>query len=193
MDPPPGVDPESDFTYHIKAREIFDYEDGQKFIAQRDSIHEIHERERIAREQEEQKRLDAELEAYNKVQIGKDTVLIDNYLKSKNVKFRKHPSGMRYILKKNGEGPHPAKGDIVSMRYNGQFLDGNEFDSGEYSFRVGNAEVIPGWDLIAPDMQKGTALTLFIPSTLAYGRGGRGHIGPDAILVFEIELLSINK
>jgi len=192
MDTPSGVDPQSDFTYRIKARDILGPDQAQEFIRKRDSIHTIHEQERIAREEEEQRRLDAELEAYNKVQLGKDTVLIDNFLKSKNVKFKVHPSGMRFVLKKTGEGPRAAKGDLVNMKYTGTFLDGKEFDSGEYNFRVGNKEVIPGWDLIAPDMQRGTALTLFIPSTLAYGKGG-GRMAPDAILVFEMELLSINK
>jgi FKBP-type peptidyl-prolyl cis-trans isomerase FkpA len=192
MDPPPGVDPQSDFTYRIKAREIFSYEEGAKFIIARDSIHAIHVGERRRKEAEEQLKADSELAAYNKIQIGKDTVLIDNFLKSKNMKFSKLPSGLRFILKTKGEGPRAVKGDLVNMKYTGTFLDGKEFDAGEYNFRVGNREVIDGWDLIATDMQKGTSMTLFVPSTLAYGKGG-GRMAPDAILVFEMELLSINN
>jgi FKBP-type peptidyl-prolyl cis-trans isomerase len=193
MDTPVGVDPESDFTYRIKCREVFNAEQVQTFVRQRDSIHNIHEQERIVREAMEQRKAEEELAAYNKIQIGKDTTIIDTYLKSKNVTFKRLPSGMRYIVKKTGEGKRPVKGDLVNMKYTGELLDGREFDAGEYNFRIGDGGVIEGWDLIARDMQKGSAVTLFIPSTLAYGRGGRGPvIGPDAILVFELELLSIN-
>lgn len=194
MDTPMGVDPESNFTYRIRARDVLDEAGAIKFTHQRDSIHEIHERERLLREEEERRTMEAELEAYNKAQIAKDTLIIDTYLKSKNVSAQKHPAGLRYIVKKKGEGPKASNGDLVSMKYSGQLLDGKEFDAGEFSFVVGNGDVIGGWDLIASQMQKGTVITVFIPSTLAYGKGGRGAlIGPDAVLVFDMELLAINK
>lgn len=194
MDPPPGVDPQSSFTYRIKCREVFDELGARKFTNERDSIHAIHEKERLQREEDERRATEAETEEYNKVQVGKDTVLIDNYLKSKNVTALKLPSGLRYIIKKKGEGPKVNDGELVNMKYNGQLLDGKEFDAGEYSFVVGKRDVIAGWDMVATQMQKGMSITVFIPSTLAYGRGGRGPvIGPDAILVFDMELLSINK
>jgi FKBP-type peptidyl-prolyl cis-trans isomerase len=194
MDTPPGVDPESEFAYRIKCREVFTEEEAMAFSRERDSIHNEKEKIRIAAEEEERKRADAELEAYNKVQIGKDTVIIDNFLKGKNVKATKLPSGMRYIMKSNGQGQTARKGDIVGMKYSGQLLDGKEIDAGEFSFRIGNGDVIPGWEQIAMSMKKGPVLTLFVPSTLAYGRAGRApRVGPDAILVFDMELLSINN
>ncbi len=194
MDVPAFVDPESDFTYQIRCREVFNEEQAMKFVKQRDSLHNIKEEARLAAEAEQQRIADAELEAYNKVQLGKDTVIIDNYLKSRNVKANRLPNGIRYIVKSNGEGPLVKENDGVSMKYSGQLLDGKEFDAGEYSFYVGNGDVIKGWDLIATTMKKGTSITVFIPSTLAYGKAGRGsQIGPDAILVFDMELLSINQ
>lgn len=194
MDTPPQADPESYFTYYVKCREVFNDEQVKDFIARRDSIHEIKEQKRIAAEEEQKRIAEAELEEYNKAQLAKDTVIIDNYLKGKNVKAKKLPNGLRYVVRSNGEGPLAAKGDIVNMKYTGQLLDGKEFGAGEYSFAVGNKDVVAGWDLIAPMMKKGTSLTVFVPSTLAYGRGGSGStIGPDAILVFDMELLSINK
>lgn len=194
MDTPEFVDPESYFTYQIKCREVFTEEEARVFSHERDSLHEIKEKARIAAEEEQRKIAEAELEEYNKIQLGKDTVIIDNYLKGKNVKAKRLPNGLRYIIKSNGEGPFAVNGDGVNMKYSGQLLDGKEFDAGEYSFIVGNGDVVKGWDMIATNMKKGTSVTLFIPSTLAYGKGGRAPvIGPDAILVFEMELLSITK
>jgi FKBP-type peptidyl-prolyl cis-trans isomerase len=194
MDVPDFVDPESDFTYLIKCRDILDEAGAMRFTQERDSIHNEKEKARVAREEEEKKKAEAELEEYNKVQLGKDTVLIDNYLAGKNVKANKLPSGLRYIVKTKGEGPTPDEGDFVNIKFIGQLLDGKEFDSGEFTFALGKGDGIKGWDLIAKSMRKGTSLTVFIPSTLAYGKGGKSPmIGPDAILVYDIELIGYRK
>lgn len=196
MDTPEGVDPESKFTYRIVCKDIFDEAGAKAFTVRRDSIHAEKEKIRLAREAEEAKTAAAELEAYNKVQLGKDTVIIDNYLKSKNVDADRLPSGIRYIIKTKGEGKSPVEGDFVGMRYAGQFLDGTEFGSGEVVFTLNKHDVIAGWDQVAAIMKKGTVLTAFIPSTLAYGRDGRPGqpgIAPNAILVYEMELTNFRK
>lgn len=194
MDTPPGVDPESTFTYNVKCREVFDEAGARKFVQQRDSIHNIKEGIRMEEEIMAEEPSDAETAEYNRVQLGKDTVIIDNFLKGKGVKADRLPSGIRYIVKAKGDGPLPQQGDIIYMKYAGQNLDGKEFDSGEYSFGLGNQDVIAGWDIIAATMKKGTSVTVFIPSTLAYGRSGRPPvIMPDAILVFDMELLNFGK
>jgi FKBP-type peptidyl-prolyl cis-trans isomerase len=196
MDTPEGVDPGSQFTYRIICRDILDDAGARAFTAKRDSIHTERERVRLASEAEEAKVAAAELEAYNKVQLGKDTIIIDNYLKSKNVKANRLPSGIRYIIKAKGEGKSPVEGDYVGIRYAGQFLDGTEFGAGDVVFTLKKHDVIAGWDEIATIMKKGTVLTAFIPSTLAYGKDGRpGHpgIAPDAILVYEMELTNYRK
>ncbi|MEJ0034423.1 MAG: FKBP-type peptidyl-prolyl cis-trans isomerase [Bacteroidota bacterium] len=196
MDTPEGVDPESQFTYRIICRDLLDDAGAVRFTQQRDSIHAEKEKVRLAREAEEAKVEAAELEEYNKGQLGRDTVIIDNFLKGKNVKAMTLPSGIRYILKTKGEGKTPSDGDFVGVRYHGEFLDGTEFGSGDVVFSLNKHDVIPGWDKVAATMQKGTVVTAFIPSTLAYGRDGRpGHPGipPDAILVYEMELLNFKK
>lgn len=178
--PPPGMDEESLFTFHIKCRDVFDEPTARKFQAERDSIHTINEQARYAE--------------YSSKQIAIDTVIIDNYLKGKGVKATALPSGLRYVLKAKGEGDNIEVGDLVSVKYAGQTLDGREFDSGEYTFTVGRGEVIRGWDVIAQSMKKGTSLTVYIPSTMAYEHGGRPPvIMPDAILIFDMEILSIQK
>jgi FKBP-type peptidyl-prolyl cis-trans isomerase FklB len=96
-----------------------------------------------------------------------------------------------------GNGPKPTADDTVSVHYKGTLVDGTEFDS-SYSrnepatFPVSG--VIPGWVEALQLMDVGDKWELVIPSDLAYGPGGTGGaIGPNATLVFEVELLEIIK
>ncbi|MDW7773423.1 MAG: peptidylprolyl isomerase [Desulfobulbaceae bacterium] len=108
----------------------------------------------------------------------------------------KTPSGLRYVVKKEGTGEPPQKGDTVTAHYSGRLLvDNRKFDSsydrGEpIKFKVGVGQVIPGWDEALLGMNKGEKRTLIIPPGLAYGsRGAGGVIPPDAWLVFDVELI----
>ncbi len=105
-------------------------------------------------------------------------------------------TGLQYKVLKEGAGPIPKKTDTVKANYKGQLLDGTEFDSsykrGEpTSFPV--AEVIPGWTEALLKMKVGSKWELFIPSNLAYGERGRTSIPPNSVLIFEIELVEIEK
>ncbi|MGH9740098.1 MAG: FKBP-type peptidyl-prolyl cis-trans isomerase [Candidatus Acidiferrales bacterium] len=105
------------------------------------------------------------------------------------------PSGLQYKIEKEGTGPKPTASDTVVCNYRGTFLNGTEFDSSykrgqPATFPVGG--VIKGWTEALQLMPVGSKWELFIPSDLAYGpRGAGGVIGPNATLVFEVELLSI--
>ncbi|MBX3127156.1 MAG: FKBP-type peptidyl-prolyl cis-trans isomerase [Polyangiaceae bacterium] len=98
-----------------------------------------------------------------------------------------------------GKGPAAKKGDKVRVHYTGTLLDGTKFDSsrdrGEpFEFTLGASEVIRGWDEGVPGMKKGGRRKLTIPGDLAYGkRGSPPKIGPDATLVFDVELVEIVK
>lgn len=102
-------------------------------------------------------------------------------------------SGLQYKVLTAGTGPSPTAEDTVTVHYRGTLLDGTEFDSsyarGEpVSFPVSG--VIPGWTEALQLMKEGAKWTLYIPSELAYGPGGAGaQIGPNATLVFDVELL----
>lgn len=106
-------------------------------------------------------------------------------------------SGLQYKVIKEGEGEIPKLIDTVSTHYKGTLLDGTEFDSSysrnePVSFPVKG--VIPGWTEALQLMKVGSKWQLFIPSKLAYGENGAGgKIGPNATLIFDIELLSIKK
>lgn len=104
-------------------------------------------------------------------------------------------SGLQYKVIKAGTGKMPKASDTVKTHYRGTLLDGSEFDS---SYRRNEPAVfpvngvIPGWTEALQLMPVGSKWQLFIPSALAYGERGAGTaIGPNAVLTFEIELLSI--
>jgi peptidylprolyl isomerase len=106
-------------------------------------------------------------------------------------------SGLQYMEIEEGSGPAPQQGDIVSVHYRGTLEDGTEFDNsherGEpIHFALGRGQVIPGWDEGVALMKRGGKAKLTIPPELAYGeRGAGGVIPPNATLVFEVELVSI--
>jgi FKBP-type peptidyl-prolyl cis-trans isomerase FklB len=105
------------------------------------------------------------------------------------------PSGLQYKIIKKGDGAKPTASQTVRCNYRGTLIDGKEFDSsykrGEPAeFPVG--QVIKGWVEALQLMPVGSKWQLFIPSDLAYGPNGQGQmIGPNATLIFDIELLSI--
>jgi len=119
------------------------------------------------------------------------------------------PSGLQYKIIKAGHGKTPAASDVVSVRYRGTFIDGKEFDNtferkAPVSFPV--TAPLKGWTEALQLMPEGSRWQLFMPSDLAYGeRGaGGGHggrraggprpqiVGPNATLIFEVELLAVN-
>ena len=104
-------------------------------------------------------------------------------------------SGLQYEVLTEGTGQVPSADDKVSVHYHGTLIDGTVFDSSVQrgqptSFPV--TGVIKGWVEALQLMPVGSKWKLFIPSDLAYGeRGAGGQIGPNAALVFEVELLGI--
>jgi len=107
------------------------------------------------------------------------------------------PSGLQYKVEKQGDGPKPLLSDTVECNYRGTLIDGKEFDSSfkrnkPASFPVGG--VIAGWTEILQLMPVGSKYQIFVPSELAYkARAAGADIGPNATLIFEIELLSIKE
>jgi len=105
------------------------------------------------------------------------------------------PSGLQYEVIAEGKGKSPKADQTVETNYRGTLIDGTEFDSSEKhggpaSFKM--TQVIAGWTEALQRMKVGSKWKLYIPPQLAYGdRGASGVIGPNATLVFEIELLSI--
>ena len=104
------------------------------------------------------------------------------------------PSGLQYMVLRQGAGPQPMPTDRVRVNYRGTLLDGTEFDS---SYKTGQPaefalnEVIRGWTEGVGMMPVGSKYRFWIPANLAYGPKGGGPIGPNATLTFDVELMAI--
>lgn len=111
--------------------------------------------------------------------------------------FKATESGLRYQIIQKGSGKMASKGQQVSVHYKGQLADGTVFDSSykrnePLQFQVGVGQVIAGWDEGILLLNEGDKARLVIPSDLGYGsRGAGGVIPPDAVLVFDVELVKV--
>ncbi len=106
------------------------------------------------------------------------------------------PSGLQYSIMKEGTGVKPASSDKVKVHYHGTLIDGSVFDSSVergQPAEFGVTQVIQGWVEALQLMPVGSKWKLFIPSNLAYGPQGPPSIGPNQVLIFEVELLDIVK
>lgn len=132
-----------------------------------------------------------EEEAVKNLEEG--VLYLSNNLENKGV--IETASGLQYKIIKNGYGEYPTIDDQVKCHYHGILLDGTVFDS---SIERREAAIFPvraviqGWAEALQLMQEGANWRLFIPSDLAYGEEGAGGlIGPNATLIFDVELLEI--
>lgn len=116
-----------------------------------------------------------------------------------NAKTVKNPSGLAYQDIKVGKGASPVKGRMVRVHYTGWLVNGKKFDSSvdrnePFEFNIGSQQVIPGWDEGVMTMKVGGKRRLTIPPALGYGaRGAGGDIPPNATLIFDVELLDVQK
>lgn len=104
------------------------------------------------------------------------------------------PSGVQYKILKEGNGKTPQDSDMVEVYYRGTLLDGTEFDATEagHPATLKASSLIAGWKQALSMMPVGSKWQIVIPSQLAYGERGVGNdIGPNEVLVFEVELLAI--
>lgn len=104
-------------------------------------------------------------------------------------------SGLQYKVLKEGTGKSPLSTDKVEVHYHGTLIDGSVFDSsvqrGEpITFPLNG--VIPGWTEGLQLMKEGGKVRFFIPPALAYGAQGSGAIGPNEVLIFDVDLITVN-
>lgn len=104
--------------------------------------------------------------------------------------------GLQYRVLKSGpaDGPHPKRGDDVTVRYEGRFLNGQVFntsaDHGAGTTTYELQKLIPGWIALVKLMRPGDVWMFYVPANLAYGAEGKSYIPPDQTLVYRVELVS---
>lgn len=131
--------------------------------------------------------------AVDQEQLTQDIETIDAYLASNEIVAQTHPSGLRYVIKRSGEGDRPNYCSNVSVSYEGKTLNGNIFDSRSTPINFPLQNLITGWQIGIPLIKEGGRITLYIPSVYAYGANGIGSdIPPNAPLEFEILLFQTN-
>jgi FKBP-type peptidyl-prolyl cis-trans isomerase FkpA len=127
----------------------------------------------------------------DKSQSEIDEEVIVNYLKEHNLEATHHSSGVYYIISEEGTGGNPTYNSIVTVKYKGYLTDGSVFDqtTGDETFTYSLNQLIKGWIIGIPLLQRGGIGTLFIPSELGYGSNDLQGIPPNSVLIFEIELI----
>ncbi|HUI44416.1 MAG TPA: FKBP-type peptidyl-prolyl cis-trans isomerase [Nitrospirota bacterium] len=144
-----------------------------------------------------QKDLQAKMREKMKAQAEKNLKEGEEFLAKNKVKegVKTLPSGLQYKVISEGKGKSPLPTDTVTVNYRGTLIDGTEFDS---SYKRGQPATFPvngvikGWTEALQLMKEGSKWQLFIPSSLAYGERGAGRqIGPNATLIFDVELIKV--
>ena len=172
---PPNVKPEDKLTFIFCVKDVTDQSGVMKI-----------QQELQAKQMEQNRKTDGD-------QLTLDTVAIDAHLAASKVKAVKHPSGLRYVIKKMGKGPAPTLSSIVIVNYRGTLMDnGRVFDQSKLEYPL--TQLVKGWQIGFQLLPKGTSAILYVPSTLGYGANGYPpDIPPNANLVFEVELIDFKN
>ncbi len=147
----------------------------------------------VAAQEIRKKQAAIQAEKGQQAQAEGEKFLADNKTKEGVVTL---PSGLQYKILKQGTGEKPGLEDTVVCNYKGTLINGTEFDASEKhggpaTFPVKG--VIAGWTEALQLMPAGSKWQLFVPANLAYGQQGPPDIGPNATLIFEVELVSVKK
>lgn len=125
-------------------------------------------------------------------QLDKDDVLIKDFLAAKSITAIKSPSGVYYQVLAAGSGSHTYSANSqVSVKYVGRLLNESIFDQSATAVTFTLGQLIAGWQIGIPFIQKGGKIRLFIPSYYGYGSRASGSIPANSVLDFDIELVNV--
>ena len=127
-------------------------------------------------------------------QAEKDDKIINDYLTDNNLEAEYHSSGLYYSIIDEGSEGHPDLSSIVEVRYKGYLTNNQVFDqtTGDETIEFLLADLIKGWQIGIPLLQKGGSGIFYLPSSLGYGSRAIGSIPANSVLIFEIELVDFN-
>ena len=128
----------------------------------------------------------------NQAEVDKE--IIEQYIADNNLNATEHPSGLFYVIEETGSGGSPNLNDNVTVEYKGYLTNGSVFDQTNAnqprSFPLRN--LIPGWQIGIPLLEKGGEGLFLIPSELGYGDRQVSDIPANSVLIFEIKLVDYN-
>jgi len=129
------------------------------------------------------------------LQSDKDESIILAHLEENELEAERTDEGLYYEIIEPGEGDvYPKENAIITIRYTGSFLDGTIFDQteGNDTATFALTDLIQGWQIGIPLLQKGGKIKLYVPSAIGYGAAGAGSIPPWSVLIFDIELVDFS-
>lgn len=173
----------SDLIYEIELLEIMDRKQYNAYMKK------VELKERRKFEEQVQK------------QFTTDKKIIQQYALKNKMRTKRMPSGVSYVLNKNGKGETAKPGDYLEVHYEGKLTDGTVFDSSfgkdPFKFVLGRGKTIEGWEEGLKKFKKGSEGWLLIPSKLAYGprsiREGKINIPSNSVLIFKIKVVDIQS
>ncbi len=172
------------------AKKIFESRDSVDMVEKAKTVGGEIQKETQKKIEEERKKMMAEMKA--KAEKQKQEFLANKEDLLKNAQST--PSGLKYVLEKEGTKPPHKKGDVARVHYNLFLEDGSQLDSSydrgqPISLPVGEGHVIKGWDEALTTFKKGSKVKLIVPPELGYGKEQKGPIPPNSTLYFDIEII----
>ena len=129
----------------------------------------------------------------NEEQAATDDEIIKDYIEANNLDAEPTGSGLYVVINEEGSGFNPTQNSTVSVFYKGYFTDGEVFDqTGSEPLTFSLNQVIEGWQEGIPYFKPGGSGILLIPSALGYGSERVGDIPANSVLIFDIELVTVN-
>ncbi len=127
-------------------------------------------------------------------QLELDLEKIDNYLAANGITDTLiHPTKIRYTINKKGNGLSPQLSDPIRVNYVGKLLDTGEVFDSNTSLDIILSQTILGWQIMVQEMQEGDQFTIYLPSFFGYADEGQGPVPPNAVLIFDIELIRVGN
>ncbi len=124
--------------------------------------------------------------------FGNDTLTLEKYLQSNNIKAEKTSDGIYFSTDVEGKGALPQSGDYLQIQYTTELLNGRVVDSNErnvpFIFQLGFRHVLPAWDNMLSQFKIGSSISLFVPAEMAYGNAGYNGIPSNSPVIFKIKL-----